>query len=162
MIDLKTASVLSRYEIPPSDAVDGLGFANIAVDVIDCVNNSLAYLPNLSASQILVYSLAKNTSYTVQHNYFHMNPFEGEYDVDGLKFSWDDAIFSIALGECDKDSPYRLAYFHPMSRFNLISRGFVHRFHLSFEINFSLHNTIELMNLSQPQEIDAFDGEFFL
>jgi hypothetical protein len=44
-----------------------------------------------------------------------MNPFEGDFDVDGLKFSWDDGIFSITLSNRDKDG-YRTAYFHPMIR----------------------------------------------
>jgi hypothetical protein len=120
MIDLKTDSVLNRYEIPPSVAADGFGLANLAVDVIDCGFNTFAYLPNLQASQIVVFNLVENSSYAVQHNYFHMHPFQGDYNVDGLKFSWDDAIFSIALSEREKDSSHRLAYFHAMSRFNLI------------------------------------------
>ncbi|CRL01323.1 CLUMA_CG014255, isoform A [Clunio marinus] len=118
VIDLKNDSVINRYEIPPSDAINGLGLANLAVDVISCDGNSFAYLPNLITSQIIVYNLEKNQSYTVQHNYFHMHPFEGDYNVDGLRFTWDDGIFSIALAERDKNSSYRLAYFHPMSSFS--------------------------------------------
>lgn len=121
MIDLRTDTIRHRYEIPPSVVSDGFGLANIAVDVISCdTNDSFAYLPNLAASQIIVFSLADNSSYNVQHNYFRMNPFEGDYRVDGLRFSWDDGIFSIALAEREKGSSHRLAYFHPMSRFNLI------------------------------------------
>lgn len=120
VIDLQTDSVVSRYEISPSLASNGLGFANLAVDVIDCQNNSFAYLPDLASSRIVVYNMNENRAYKVEHNYFHMHPFQGDYDVDGLKFTWDDAIFSIALSERDKDSSYRLAYFHPMSRFDLI------------------------------------------
>jgi dopachrome tautomerase len=118
VIDLKTDSVLSRYEIPLSVVGDALGLANIAIDVIDCKNNNtFAYLPNLSTSQIIVYDLNENKSYRVQHNFFHMHPLQGDYNVDGLMFSWDDAIFSIALSERDEDSTHRLAYFHAMSRF---------------------------------------------
>lgn len=75
-------------------------------------------MPDLTFSQVVVYNLVENRSYKVEHNYFHMNPFEGFYDVDGLKFSWDDAIFSIALSERDNEG-HRLAYFHPMSRFGI-------------------------------------------
>ncbi|KAG5676601.1 hypothetical protein PVAND_006424 [Polypedilum vanderplanki] len=52
-----------------------------------------------------------------------MNPFEGEFDIDGLKFSWDDGIFSITLGKRDdsKDGSYRDAYFHPMISFSEFS-----------------------------------------
>lgn len=96
--------------------VSGAGLASLTIDVIDCGSNSFAYLPDLQFSQIVVYNLAENRSYRVEHNYFHMHPFEGDFNVDGLKFSWNDAIFSITLSERDKDSSYRLAYFHPMSR----------------------------------------------
>lgn len=120
MIDLRSDSVRHRYEIPPSIVSDGFGLANIAVDVINCDNDSFAYLPNLAASQIIVFSLADDRAWTVQHNYFHMHPFEGDYRVDGLRFSWDDAIFSIALAERQGNSSQRLAYFHPMSRFDPI------------------------------------------
>jgi dopachrome tautomerase len=76
MIDLKTDTVLNRYEIPPPSS--GSGFASITIDVIDCEQNSFAYLPDLLASQILVYSLRENRSYIVNHNFFHMHPFQGE------------------------------------------------------------------------------------
>ena len=116
-IDLKTDKILNRYEIPETVARDGGGFASLTVDVIDCQNNNtFVYVPDLLHSLILVYSYSTNTSYNVQHNFFHMHPFQGEYDVDDLKFSWDDAIFSIALSERDQNSSHRLAYFHPMSR----------------------------------------------
>lgn len=118
VIDLRTDTVLSRYEIPPEVVSSGLGFASITIDVISCENETFAYMPDLTFSQVVVYNLVENRSYKVEHNYFHMNPFEGFYDVDGLKFSWDDAIFSIALSERDNEG-HRLAYFHPMSRFGI-------------------------------------------
>ena len=64
---------------------------------------------------MLIYNLQENTAYRMQHNYFRMNPFEGEFDVDGLQFSWDDGIFSITLSNRDEDG-FRTAYFHPMIR----------------------------------------------
>lgn len=117
VIDLTTDTVLNRYEIPERIASSGSGLASITVDVIDCENQTFAYLPDLVNSQIIVFNLEQNHSYRVTHNFFHMNPFEGDYNVDGLRFSWDDAIFSIALSPREKNSTYRLAYFHPMSRF---------------------------------------------
>lgn len=76
VIDLKTDNVLSRYEIPPPSS--GSGFASITIDVIDCDLNSFAYLPDLLASQILVYDLSENRSYLVNHNFLHMHPFQGK------------------------------------------------------------------------------------
>lgn len=116
VIDLKTDTVVNRYEIPESVVSDGSGLASITVDVITCENETFAYMPNLLSSQIVVYSLNANESWRVDHNYFRMHPLQGDYAVDGLRFSWDDAIFSIALSERDADLN-RLAYFHPMSRF---------------------------------------------
>lgn len=117
LIDLKTDTVLIRHEISSSIANNGYGFASLTIDVIGCDDNTFAYLPDLQYSQIVVYNLNENRSYKVEHNYFHMHPFEGDYNVDGLRFSWNDAIFSIALGTRDKSSSFRSAYFHPMSRF---------------------------------------------
>lgn len=115
MIDLKSNLLIKRYEIPERVVRDGLGLASITVDVTDCNENTFAYIPDLYYSQILIYNLQQNTAYRMQHNYFRMNPFEGDFNVDGLKFSWDDGIFSITLSKPHKDS-YRTAYFHPMAR----------------------------------------------
>lgn len=117
VMDLKSDTVINRYEIPEAIASSGSGFASLTVDVIDCDGNSFAYLPDLVTSQIVVYNLNENRAHRISHNYFHMNPLEGDYEVDGLKFSWDDAIFSITLSERDKNSTFRQAYFHAMSRF---------------------------------------------
>jgi hypothetical protein len=83
VIDLKSDAVLNRYEIPTPSS--GSGFASITIDVIDCNQNTFAYLPDLIASQILVYSLSENRSYIVNHNWMHMNPFEGRLTI--LKLS---------------------------------------------------------------------------
>lgn len=117
MIDLKTDSVIIRHEIPQTIVSNGLGLASITIDVIDCNKKSFAYIPDLENSQIVIFNLEQNHSYRINHNFFHMNPLEGFYNVDGLRFSWDDAIFSIALSRREENSTYRLAYFHAMSRF---------------------------------------------
>lgn len=115
MIDLKSDTILKRYEIPLNIVHDGLGLASITIDVIDCDVQTFAYIPDLMNSKILIYNFEKNHAYSMQHNFFHMNPFEGDFNVDGLKFSWDDGIFSIALSPRDKNG-HRIAYFHPMVR----------------------------------------------
>lgn len=53
-----------------------------------------------------------------RHNYFHFDPIHGDFDVVGLKYQWDDGIFSITLGNRQPDG-YRKAYFHPMARFSV-------------------------------------------
>lgn len=119
VIDLKTDSIVNRHEVSESVVSNGLGLASLTIDVIGgCKGNTFAYLADLETSQIIVYNLMENKSYRVRHNYFRMHPFQGDYNVDGLKFSWEDAIFSITLSEREKDSSFRFAYFHPMSRFD--------------------------------------------
>lgn len=136
VIDLKTDSIVSRHEIPASVVVSGAGLASLTIDVIDCGYNTFAYLPDLQYSQIVVYDLAQNRSYKAEHNYFHMNPFQGDFNVDGLKFSWNDAIFSITLSEREKDSSYRSAFFHPMSRFKSIHKWNVSVISVKISVDF--------------------------
>ena len=142
IMDLKTNKLINRYEIPSAVVDNGFGLASLVIDVIDC-SRSFAYIPDLQNYRLIVYSLAENTAWRFIHNYFHLNPFEGDYNgkemklrlhfkpvlfhnsiiilyslhsVNGFQFSWDDGIFSITLGEAAADS-YRLAYFHPLSRY---------------------------------------------
>lgn len=114
VIDLKSDSVLRRYEIDEDVIRDGLGLASISVDAGDCTK-SFAYLPDLMYSKIVIYSYEENRAYSMQHNFFHMNPHEGDFNVDNLKFSWDDGIFSIALSSPNTNG-IRTAFFHPMIR----------------------------------------------
>lgn len=114
MIDLASDTILKRYEIPEHVTSNGLGLASITIDVIDC-EHTFAYVPDLMYSKIVIYNFEENKAYSMQHNFFHMNPYEGDFNVDNLKFSWDDGIFSIALSSLDKNGQ-RTVYFHPMSR----------------------------------------------
>lgn len=152
VMDLKTDKLINRYEIPTAVVNNGYGLASLVIDVIDC-NRTFAYIPDLQNYQLIVFSLAENKTWRFIHNYFHLNPFEGDYNgkemklrlhfkpvlfdnsiilyylfhsVNGLQFSWDDGIFSITLGKAEADS-YRLAYFHPLSRYfrNCIRNLFV-------------------------------------
>lgn len=41
--------------------------------------------------------------------------------MSGLRYSWDDGIFSITLGKRQPDG-YRTAYFHAMARFVLFNQ----------------------------------------
>ncbi|CAO1346510.1 unnamed protein product [Diamesa hyperborea] len=113
IMDLKTDKLINRYEIPSEIVDNGYGLASLVIDVIDC-SRTFAYLPDLQNYRLIVYSFAENKAWRFIHNYFHLNPFEGDYNVNGFQFSWDDGIFSITLGESAPDS-YRLAYFHPLS-----------------------------------------------
>jgi dopachrome tautomerase len=47
-----------------------------------------------------------------------LNPLEGDYLIKGIKFQWDDGIFSVALGKRNKTNGYRTAYFHAASSYS--------------------------------------------
>lgn len=71
---------------------------------------------NLHETKYFTYSLRQNRIWRFAHNYFHFDPLHGDFNVVGLKYQWDDGIFSITLGNRQPDG-YRTAYFHPMARF---------------------------------------------
>lgn len=51
--------------------------------------------------------------WSFSHNFFNFDPHEGDFNVGGQTFQWNDGIFSITLGKRNADG-YRTAYFHPM------------------------------------------------
>lgn len=112
---MNTDTVIRRYEIPESVIEDGSGLVNIAIDVDpnDCADAFL-YIPDLVSYRIVVYSFKENRAWSFYHNYFHLSPLHGDFKVGGIKFSWDDGIFSIALGNVNPDG-YRDVYFHALS-----------------------------------------------
>lgn len=56
--------------------------------------------------------------WSFRHNFFHMDPHYGDFNVAGVQYQWDDGIFSITLGY--PNNGYRTAYFHPMARFEFV------------------------------------------
>lgn len=118
-------TVEHRFEIPESIVERGNGMASITVDVdANMCQNAFAYVPDLANYRMYVYSLRENRMWRFSHNYFHFDPLHGDFDVDGLRYQWDDGIFSITLGNRNPDG-YRTVYFHPMasvSEFSVSSR----------------------------------------
>lgn len=53
--------------------------------------------------------------WTFHHNYFSFDPIHGDFNIGGVKFQWDDGIFSVTLGPIDRQNGYRTAYFHSMA-----------------------------------------------
>lgn len=115
-INLKNDQVVWRYEFP-ADVVpnDGAGLADITIDDDDC-QNVFAYLPDIYNNALVVVETKNAKSWRFTHNFFRCNPFEGEFNVDGFRFQWDDGIFSIALSNKNSDG-YRTAFFHPLASF---------------------------------------------
>lgn len=76
--------------------------------------NAFAYIPDLGAYSVVVYSLKDNKAWRVKHNFFHFDPLQGDYNVGGVNFQWTDGVFSLALGQVQTDSS-RPVYFHALS-----------------------------------------------
>lgn len=111
IIDLKTNEKVRRFEIPNAN---GNGYASITVDSqVDNCDDAYAYIPDLVRRVLSVYSFRLDKMWTFKHNYFSFDPLQGDLNLHGIKFQWDDGIFSVALGVRQKDG-FRTAYFHPM------------------------------------------------
>jgi dopachrome tautomerase len=93
---LNTDHVVSRFEIPESVVEDGKGLAALTVDDDDC-SNSFVYIPDWSNNALIVFSLKEQQSWRFDHNFFHFNPFEGDFSIDGERRGADSAFNSSIL-----------------------------------------------------------------
>lgn len=80
----------------------------------DNCENAYAYIPDLGAYGLVVYSFKQDKSWRVKHNFFHFDPLHGDYSVGGVKFQWTDGIFGLALGKQAANGA-RTVYFHALS-----------------------------------------------
>lgn len=88
---------------------------NLEIDVEpNSCDDAYAYLPDLLAYGLVVYSYKQDNSWRVDHDYFRYEDDARQFHIGGLSFDWEDGIFSIALSKINSDG-YRDAYFHPMS-----------------------------------------------
>lgn len=117
--DLKTDNLLRRYVLPEDQVKEDSGFAVIAVEDMDC-ENTFAYAGDVGKAGIVVYSWEKNESWRISHHYFNLDPLACDFNVKGLNFTWDDAIFGLALSAPNPDN-FSTLYFHPMTSFNEFS-----------------------------------------
>lgn len=74
-------------------------------------DDAYAYIPDLGAYGIVVYSFKSDKSWRVKHNYFYFDPVNGDYNIGGVNFQWTDGIFSLALGEQSEHGYYLLKQF---------------------------------------------------
>lgn len=117
VIDLRSDSVIRRFEVPASVVEEGRGFASITVDTDKGCDRAFAYIPDLVNNRLYVYSFAANRMWTFEHNYFNFDPIAGDLNIGGQSFSWDDGIFSVTLGTKNKNGT-RNAFFHAMASNN--------------------------------------------
>uniref|UniRef100_A0A182S4V5 Yellow protein n=1 Tax=Anopheles funestus TaxID=62324 RepID=A0A182S4V5_ANOFN len=115
IIDLKRDQLVQRYTIPESIVREGVGMASITVDVepTDC-EGAYAYIPDLTANAIHVYSLRDNDMWSFNHSSFAYDRNRATFNVAGQRFEWDDGVFSITIGQNDTIARSKLVYYHPM------------------------------------------------
>ncbi|EDW63659.1 protein yellow [Drosophila virilis] len=115
VFDLKTDQLLRRFAIPAEQTKDETFFANIMVDVErEQCDDAFAYVPDLGAYGVIVYSYRDNKSYRVKHNYFHFDPLQGDFNVGGVNFQWTDGVFALAVGPLKPDHT-KDVYFHALA-----------------------------------------------
>lgn len=114
VFDLETDEIIRIYPLKPSDQTDSF-FVDAVVDV-DPYNCEDAYLytSDFLGNGIVVYSWAKNDSWRIEHNYFHFDPLNGDFNVSGYNFQWSDGVFGMSLSPIQSDG-YKTLYFHAMS-----------------------------------------------
>lgn len=115
VIDLKTDEVLRVYTLKDSDQTPNSFFADGVVDVDpnDC-NNAHYYISDLGGFGVVVYSWAKNDSWRITHSFFHFDPLNGDYNISGFNFQWEDGVFGLSLS-APRSNGYKTLYFHAMS-----------------------------------------------
>ncbi|XP_044730756.1 protein yellow [Chrysoperla carnea] len=114
--NLRNDNLLRRYVLPSDQVHKNSFFANIAVEDTD-YDDTYAYLGDLSSPGLVIYSFKTGTSWRITHHYFHIDPLAGDFNVNGLKFQWTDALFGLALSAPDTDG-FSTLYFHPMASTN--------------------------------------------
>lgn len=115
IFDLNTDKLIRRFQIPKQQVKEDSFFANIIVDSerADCAD-AFAYIPDLGAYGVIVYSLRNDHSYRVKHNFFHFDPLHGDFNVGGVNFQWTDGVFGMAVGPMNPDHTKDI-YFHALA-----------------------------------------------
>ncbi|KAF7997517.1 hypothetical protein HCN44_006088 [Aphidius gifuensis] len=120
-IDLKTNKIILKYTFKDSDIQPRTFFADTVIDVDPSkCDDAYVYNSDLGAYGLVVYSMAKNESWRINHNYFNFDPLNGNFNVSGFTFQWTDGIFGLALSSPKEDSSKTL-YFHSMAGVNEFS-----------------------------------------
>lgn len=114
--NLTNDNLIRTYQLP-SAAVSSSIFSNIVVDdSSDDCDDAYAFVTNSGATKpkLIVYSLKANDSWTVEHNFFHLDPLAGNFSVLGIDYQTSDALYGLALTEKKKNGFPNL-YFHALT-----------------------------------------------
>lgn len=116
--DLEKDVLLREFILQPITRPDS-SLTNLIVDVsANCCHDAYAYINDLSAYGLLVYSLRQNDAWRIRHPYFYPDPLSCDYNIGGVNFQWQDGIFGVALSSASivpGSNPYKRLYFHPLS-----------------------------------------------
>jgi hypothetical protein len=128
IFDLKSDTLLRRYRFPKSSLKDNSFLTGLTLDVsgTECgseQDDAFAYISDVWAFGMVVYSFKDDKSYRVEHEYFLPDPLACKFNAGGIDFKWIDGLFGMALTPLNKSDAgaTRTLYFHPMSSFNEFS-----------------------------------------
>ncbi|XP_052863642.1 L-dopachrome tautomerase yellow-f2-like [Anopheles cruzii] len=117
IIDLLQDRKVRQFEIPETIVTEGHGMASVTVDLSsdDC-EEAYAYIPDLAFYRLYVYGFKENRMWTFRHEYLSFDPRMTGFSVAGVRFRWNDGIFSLAIGPKKPESSNdRTVYFHAMA-----------------------------------------------
>uniref|UniRef100_A0AAG5CYD5 Yellow protein n=1 Tax=Anopheles atroparvus TaxID=41427 RepID=A0AAG5CYD5_ANOAO len=117
IIDLLQDRKVRQFAIPESVVAEGHGIASVTVDSSgeDC-EGAYAYIPDLAFYRLYVYSFREDRMWTFKHEFLSFDPRMTGFSVAGVRFRWNDGIFSLALGPPASDAAQgRTVYFHAMA-----------------------------------------------
>ncbi|XP_025829216.1 uncharacterized protein LOC108733632 [Agrilus planipennis] len=125
--DLKTDTLLYRYEIPSSQYEYRSNFVTPVVDVRDkqC-KDTMVYVADNRGYSIIVYNPSLGVSWRVGDKTMYPYPSSGTYEIQGTSFELMDGILGMAI------SPYkpgkdRILYYRALSS---VTENFVYTSHL--------------------------------
>jgi hypothetical protein len=128
IFDLKSDTLMRKYQFPSTSLKSNSFLTGITLDVdgTQCgsqEDDAYAYIADVWAFGMVVYSFKQDKSYRVEHEYFHPDPLVCVFNATGITFRWIDGLFGIALSPLNKENPTaaRTMYFHPMSSYREFS-----------------------------------------
>lgn len=91
---------VARYEFPDGPVNDRSNLASMAIESYhdDC-RDSVAYIADPNTYGLVVFNLAEETSYRVNHNFFYPFPHKGTITINGISFDLMDGVIGLTLSE---------------------------------------------------------------
>ncbi|KAF4523350.1 hypothetical protein B566_EDAN005504 [Ephemera danica] len=128
IFDLKSDTLMRKYRFPQSSLKSNSFLTGITLDVDGTMcssqeDDAFAYIADVWAFGMVVYSFKQDKSWRVEHEYFHPDPLACKFNATGISFRWLDGLFGIALSPLNREDPtaVRTMYFHPMSSYREFS-----------------------------------------